>query len=448
MHMLVRNLSLIAALSVLVAAGCNGGASETPVEPGSGGKNSSTATPEATPNATEATAKLKSTASGPPSAAASIQTPDAAVRAVLDGLNDHNPKAVWDFLPASYHQDINDLVHQFAKNVDANLWELLFRVADDAVRLLRTKKDFLLSYPALKENPRVDLAELEKNWDSSVAIFATLSESQLSDLGKLQSIDVGAFLETTGRKLMMQLAAISKSLPDDPLSRQFGRQLKETKVALIESKGDTAVVRLTPADPKVPASDVPFVRVEGKWIPRSLAEGWKPAIEQLKQSISMLGRGKPVNQDQSADLNLSQLAAAVAELQVIETADEFHQRLDDELPKLAMLFDRPASKVSSITGANPAAATEPASRDAGVTIAIDAPLDEQAEDTLCNQLNAIADHADMAVTETPMFARGRTTIRVWPVADVAAYAKRIDFARVIKLDSNSRTIVIELGAKK
>ncbi|MEX2287848.1 MAG: hypothetical protein WD648_12215 [Planctomycetaceae bacterium] len=440
MPRLVRNLSLIAALSVLVAAGCDGGAVERTVEPSSAEQTNSTATEES--------ARLKSTASGPPIAAANVQTPDAAVRAVLDGLNDHNPKAVWDFLPASYHQDINDLVHLFAKNVDANLWELLFQVADDAVHLLRTKKAFLLSYPALKENPRVDLAELEKNWDSSVAIFATLSESELSDLGKLQSIDVGAFLETTGRQLMTQLAALSNSLPDDPLSRQFGRQLKETKVALIESKGDTAVVRLTPADPKVPATDVPFVQVEGKWVPRSLAEGWKPAIEQLKQTISMLGRGKPVNQDQSADLILSQLAAAIAELQVIETADEFHQRLDDELPKLATLFDRPASSISKSSGATPAAATEPASRDAGVTIAIDAPLDEQAEDTLCNQLNAIADHPDVAVTETPMFARGRTTIRVWPVADVAAYAKRIDFARVIKLDNNSRTIVIELGAKR
>src|SRR5437763_1628913 len=42
-------------------------------------------------------------------------TPEGAMRALLDGWGKDNPEALWDALPASYQQDINDLVHLAAQ---------------------------------------------------------------------------------------------------------------------------------------------------------------------------------------------------------------------------------------------------------------------------------------------------------------------------------------------
>src|SRR5947207_8913046 len=46
----------------------------------------------------------------------------AAVLAVVDGLKENRLDAFWDFLPASYQKDLNDLVHRFAERMDPQLW--------------------------------------------------------------------------------------------------------------------------------------------------------------------------------------------------------------------------------------------------------------------------------------------------------------------------------------
>ena len=44
-------------------------------------------------------------------------SPDAAVMAVVNGIKANHPEAIWNFLPASYQADINQLVQQFAPDV-------------------------------------------------------------------------------------------------------------------------------------------------------------------------------------------------------------------------------------------------------------------------------------------------------------------------------------------
>ena len=48
--------------------------------------------------------------------------PECLVTTPIKALEEKNPKLLWDMLPASYQSDINELVQEFAKNMDAQLW--------------------------------------------------------------------------------------------------------------------------------------------------------------------------------------------------------------------------------------------------------------------------------------------------------------------------------------
>src|SRR5262249_30851728 len=51
-----------------------------------------------------------------------LDTPDGAMRALLDGWGADNPEALWDALPAGYQQDVNDLVHLTARRLHPEAW--------------------------------------------------------------------------------------------------------------------------------------------------------------------------------------------------------------------------------------------------------------------------------------------------------------------------------------
>ncbi len=62
-------------------------------------------------------------AAAAPAAAVNDDSPDAAVRRVMEGVESGNLRVVWDSLPGSYQQDVHDVVHGFATNMDAQLWK-------------------------------------------------------------------------------------------------------------------------------------------------------------------------------------------------------------------------------------------------------------------------------------------------------------------------------------
>ena len=57
----------------------------------------------------------------PPSSTAQ-DAPESVVSTPIKALEEKNPKLLWDMLPASYQSDINELVQEFGKNMDAQLW--------------------------------------------------------------------------------------------------------------------------------------------------------------------------------------------------------------------------------------------------------------------------------------------------------------------------------------
>ncbi|NIM01652.1 MAG: hypothetical protein GTN89_12655, partial [Acidobacteria bacterium] len=192
-------------------------------------------------------------------------TADGAVRLVTEGLADGRPQVVWHALPASYQDDITELVHGFAGTMDAELWNRTFEVVEKATRVLDEKRDFILDHPMLAAQMD-DRKEAEEAWNAVVDILEIVVQSDLADLDRMKKLDVERFLTKTGGDLFDGFEALAALSPTGSMP---GLDLAEAEATLLSSEGDRARVRVE--IPGQPTEEMDFSRVEGKWIPAEMA---------------------------------------------------------------------------------------------------------------------------------------------------------------------------------
>ncbi len=359
-------------------------------------------------------------------------TADVAVETVLEGLKENRLDAFWDFLPASYQKDLNDLVHSFAGRMDAELWNKSVAVLRKFARLLKDKTEFLAAARA-RQAPEADLGPFKAELVAIADLLETLLASDLADLEKLKTADGGKFLAGTGRKLLAQLRATGH----DPFADRLGL-FSDMKVTLDSTEGDSAL--LTFEVPSATAAEREFVRVEGKWVPKDLADDWHHHIGQANAQLSLLSPDNlQENKPQylallsALDAALERLAAARTEQQFTAAMGAAEETLKPFVPLVASL-------------AGPSPEEEPADGDdaaveAGelVTVIVKASLTDDAQDALRERLNAVTDDPARAVGEITGDDE-TTTIRVGPVKDVGAFAERLDFLKITNVDARTRVV--------
>ena len=227
-----------------------------------------------------------------PVAPAAADTPDAAARALQASMEAGELRAVWDALPSTYQRDVNDLVHTFAANMDADLWRSGTGLVRKAIRVLKEKKEFILQQPALAASP-VDTTPMVENWDPIVGVLETIAASDLADLEKLKTLDVGVFLDGTGKKIAEQLAALAKAADDKKLSlTEFPgipvdamplAGIGTAKFSTVKIEGDAATLRIE-NDGKTEEEEV--VRVDGKWLPKKMVDQWSEQMQSAKTALT------------------------------------------------------------------------------------------------------------------------------------------------------------------
>jgi hypothetical protein len=251
------------------------------------------AVPHTAPGAVPAPVPPAAPATAPPATTpAADATPDAEISALVGRLQSGDFGALWDSLPPSYQADINEVVRTFGQNMDADIWNAGKRVVNKAVSVLRDKKQFILGYPALQQ-PAMNVAAVDKNWDLVVGLLDAIVRSELTDLNKLKEFDGASFISGSGKEIGDRLAALSEAFQADvdpntlPVPMEFpGMEVVPTidfasvKISTVQVHGDTAVLRFEQPDGKT--EDHQAVRVEGKWLPKEMVDGWQEGIEQSK----------------------------------------------------------------------------------------------------------------------------------------------------------------------
>ncbi|MEX0718788.1 MAG: hypothetical protein WD066_19500 [Planctomycetaceae bacterium] len=425
----VRFGSALCAIAIVAcAAGC-GGERDTPAEPTVSERAADPADPTKSPADPRAARRADAAA---------------AVNAVFDGLRNDRPEAVWEFLPASYRDDVNRLVRDFARRIDPAVWNAGVANLRRAVRLLDSHRDLILRQPgvgknAAGENDRSpgEPAGVAAHWDGMHALLSTLAESELADLERLKSFDGGRFLAVTGGALLAQSDAITHELGVRALDAGRKERFAGASAKVASSTADGALVEV--AGPHGELDEVPFVLVEGKWVPRALRDGWRERIATLRRELV---EELPADVERNRATILARfesVAGILDRLEAATTAEEFHAAFAASLPEATAML----REIGAIPEPPQLVAPE---GDAIAVIVRPAPGPEL-EEELQVRFGALCDDAELGVAIPVRTAEG-TRYDVSPVRDPAAFAKRIDFAKVTEVVAEERRIVIELPSPK
>lgn len=282
-----------------------------------------------------------------PDAAATDDAPDAAIRALQARIEAGDLRAVWDALPSGHQRDVNDLIRTFGANMDVGVWTAGTGLVQKIVRLLKEKKEFLLSQPALSQGP-VNMATIAENWDGLVGVLETIVTSELADLKQLQAIDMGAFFDGTGKKLADRLAALAKAADDKKLAlTEFPAMpveamplagLATAKISTVKRDGDTATLRVE-NDGKTEEHE--FVRVDGKWLPRPMVDEWPDKIRDAKTALTITMPDRLKKNRLQIIMPLQMIQGVVDQLLAAKTQAEFDQVLQQVMQMFAPAGNAP-----------------------------------------------------------------------------------------------------------
>jgi hypothetical protein len=251
-------------------------------------------------------------------------SPDGTVKAVSAALADRHPEVLWQALPPTYQKDITEITHAFAAKVDPAVWEAAFGVGRRTAGLLRDKKNIILASSML-ESAGKDREELAAGWDSMVALLDSFFTSDISRVEALKTIDWQAYLATTGKSLMDLAAEKSKASGDDAFDREFTDKLRQTKVELVASEGDTSTVRVSAPDEE--PEEMQLVRVEGRWVPADMAKDWDQKVAEAKTKLAEITDEEMQQGSMQAMMMIGMVDGVLAQLETVTTAEEFDQAI-------------------------------------------------------------------------------------------------------------------------
>tara|TARA_R110002111_G_scaffold63054_6_gene104326 strand:- start:1589 stop:2659 length:1071 start_codon:yes stop_codon:yes gene_type:complete len=353
-------------------------------------------------------------------------------------------EAVWNFLPASYQQDVNSIAHDFASKMDPEMYNGTFETGQRLAKILKDKKEYILKNQMLQNLP-VPPEKVSEFWDPTTNIISALVNSDLSSLDKLKSFDGGKFLSTTGNQLAKNLVAISDLIPQKDEEASFSEKLKQTKVTVVTSEGDTATIKIEA--PGEEPKEEQMVKVEGKWIPKNLADNWQTKMDDVRKQLAELTPEKVTAQKEQTLAALKQVNETLAKLESAKSEEEFNNTLSPIIAPVAMFAPMLMMQLGQPMMGGPASPTlgenKPADPNEIVTIVIEQKLTSTEQDPIIEQILLSVDDSDQ-VNIVPM-AEGETTIfKISPVADVEAFAKKIKFGKPAKVDAKKRSITVEL----
>jgi hypothetical protein len=199
-------------------------------------------------------------------------------------------------------------------------------------------------------------------WDPTVDVLETIVTSELADLEKLKTLDVGVFLDGTGKSVVTKLTTIAQGIDQQSLTQGFPgipvdampmARVAEAKITTVKIDGDTATVRIVTGDK---TEEEEAVRVEGKWLPKKLVDQWPAAIEQAKAALTTVMPEQIKQSKTKLAPIMMGIEGILSQLLATQTQEEFNQIIDRAMATFA---PQPGPGGEMPPGQTPPAATDP-----------------------------------------------------------------------------------------
>jgi hypothetical protein len=235
--------------------------------------------------------------------AAAAAVPDSADKVVLEAVkavNEGNYVLIYAMLPDSYQADLQAMYKKLADKVDAEMYGKIWALLDKAFAAVKKNKD------KLAEAGMFPKEMLDQGLTTAEQVFTLAKELKLNDATAMKGLDIAGFLAENGKKLHDFGWKTAEAFQKEEVA--MAKQMMGTiKAELKETKENEATVAITMGDK---TKDEVFVKVEGKWIPKEMAEEWPKFKEEANKGIDEAIAQLDKNKDKINEM-LTQADAAV-----------------------------------------------------------------------------------------------------------------------------------------
>ena len=263
-------------------------------------------------------------------------SPTAMFDAAREAAVKNQPVLVWNTLPSSWQADVDDLIHEIGRKVPAELYDKTMDTARKVVQILKTKKQFVWNTPLVKmqmsQMTPKERADAETAYDAIVTLGEALTQSDLSTAAGLQRFNVKSFLTKYGSRIHTALVAVIRTAaaqePEAQMFLMVIEGIKNLKASVVSESGSTAVVSITMAP--IGQENMDMVKVDGKWVPKEMAEGsdsLPAALAMAKVQLSSQDFSTSSAQVMQVTMMLSMVDAVIGPLEKANTQAEFDQAL-------------------------------------------------------------------------------------------------------------------------
>ena len=255
-------------------------------------------------------------------------TPPEAVRAIIYRLENNEPQVVWEAMPPSYQAELRELIGVFCAHMDPQVYDRLFRILNKSVRVLQQKEEFFSKSPVALSMPMLENL-MGQRWRQVVSLLHTIATSDLETLDSLRRMDPGQFLASTGREVMAisdQLRRQSMRSPQPNPWQKLGEALDTAHIQFQPEGQDQGWLRFNSTTNKL-LKDVELVRVDGKWLPKSMAEAWKDRMAKAHEGLAKLDGPESQRMKPVISLVISTLETTADALLRAKSQKEFDEAL-------------------------------------------------------------------------------------------------------------------------
>lgn len=200
-----------------------------------------------------------------------VEVPDAPDKVVLEAvaaMKEGNLIKIYAMLPDSYQKDVQTILGTVTAKMDKEIYEKVFALLPKLIEVV--KKDENL---AKQTGPFMPLVE---------EFVKLLETSKLNTYEGFKGLDVAGFLAEHGKAYYDFGWKVAIEM--DKEGAEGTKKMLDTVKAEVkgEIKGDAAIVLVTVGDD---SDEMAFVKVDGKWIPKDLAENWAKGKEKAAKNV-------------------------------------------------------------------------------------------------------------------------------------------------------------------
>lgn len=215
--------------------------------------------------------------------------PKDAIESLVDNLEAHQPQALWHALPESFQSDLNEVKSAFCEHMDPAIYNRSMALFGKMVEVMEQKKDSFYNSPVALSTPFFDSIAGSK-WDEVTGLLRVIADSDLATLDRMKQMDPGKFLATTGTEIMdrsEQIRLLSgKNNTGDPWEK-LRESLQLGRIEFKELSNSRGILTMQGAEAKTP-TEMEMVKIEGRWVPVKMNDGWRTGIESAKEGMSRL----------------------------------------------------------------------------------------------------------------------------------------------------------------